>query len=68
MNKFELFTMIFYALNLYYGANPTDELGSFFGAMSPFTFKEVDSAISDIYTEFCSIIKDENIAKEKALI
>ena len=31
MNKFELFTMIFYALDLYYEANATDELGSFLG-------------------------------------
>ena len=52
MNKFELYTMIFYALDLYYEANPTDELGSFLGAMSPFTFKEVDSADSAIYLDF----------------
>jgi hypothetical protein len=25
-----------------------------------------DSVISDIYTEFCSIIKDESIVKEKS--
>ena len=61
MNKFELFTMIFYALDLYYEENPADELGSFLGAMSPFTFKEVDSADSAIYTDFCGKIKKNKI-------
>ncbi len=66
MNKFELFTMIFYALDLYYEENPTDELGEFLGAMSPFTFKEVDSADSAIYSDFCEKIKEPKIAVEKS--
>ena len=66
MNKFELFTMIFYALDLYYEENPTDELGSFLGAMSPFTFKEVDSADSAIYSDFCKKIKETKITIEES--
>lgn len=66
MNKFELFTMIFYALDLYYEENPTDELGSFLGAMSPFTFKEVDSADSAIYTDFCGKIKKNKITVKES--
>ena len=66
MNKFELFTMIFYALDLCYEANPTDELGSFLGAMSPFTFKEVDSADSAIYSDFCKKIKKDSITVKES--
>lgn len=66
MNKFELFTMIFYALDLYYDANPTEELGSFLGAMSPFTFKEVDSADSAIYSDFCKKIKRDKITVKES--
>ena len=66
MNKFELFTMIFYALDLYYEENPADELGSFLGAMSPFTFKEVDSADSAIYTDFCGKIKKNKITVKES--
>ncbi len=66
MNRFELFTMIFYALDLCYDDNPLDELGKFLGSMSPFTFEEIDSADSAIYEDFCNIIKDEKIEIEKS--
>ena len=58
--------MIFYALDLYYENNPSDELGIFLGAMSPFTFKEIDSADSAIYEEFCEIVNKESIEIEES--
>ena len=58
--------MIFYALDLYYEEKPTDELGSFLGAMSPFTFREVDSADSAIYTDFCEKIKKNKITVKES--
>lgn len=64
MNRFELFTMIFYALDLYYDEHPSDELGRFLGAMSPITFKETDSADSAIFEDFCSIVKSPSISIE----
>ena len=52
MNDFELFTMVFYAVDSYYEDNPSNELGAFLGMMSPFTFKEMDSANSAIFSDF----------------
>lgn len=67
MNEFELFTMIFYAVDLYYDSNPSDELGAFLGMMSPFTFKEVDSADSAIFSDFCSFINGRKITIDNSL-
>lgn len=53
-------------MDLYYEANPTDELGSFLGAMSPFTFKEVDSADSAIYSDFCKKIKKNKLTVKES--
>lgn len=62
MNRFELFTMIFYALDLYYDENPSEELGRFLGMMSPFTFEEVDSADSAVFADFCDFVKCESVS------
>ena len=61
MNKFELFTMIFYALDLYYDENPSEELGQFLSEMSPFTFKQIGSADPAVFIEFCQFIGDDKI-------
>lgn len=66
MNRFELFTMIFYALDLYYDEHPSDDLGGFLGAMSPFTFKEVDSADSAVYDGFCKAVEQAYINVEES--
>ena len=66
MNKFELFTMIFYALDLYYDDNPTEELGRFLSEMSPFTFKQIGSADPAVYKKFCDFIGDEKITIENS--
>lgn len=66
MNRFEMFTMIFYALDLYYDEHPSDDLGGFLGAMSPFTFKGIDSADSAVYEDFCRIVMDQQIPIEKS--
>ena len=39
MNRFELFTMIFYVLDYYWDQNQGEELGMFLSSMSPFTFE-----------------------------
>lgn len=68
MTKYDLFCMIFLASDADWDETHNEELGKYLSDADPFLFSGEDSAISDIYTEFCSIIKDENIAKEKALI
>ena len=67
MNEFELFTMIFYAVDLYYDSNPSDDLGAFLGMMSPFTFKEVDSADPAIFSDFCNCINGRQITIDNSL-
>ena len=66
MNKFELFTMIFYALDLYYDHNPSEELGRFLSEMSPFTFKQVGSADPAVFKNFCDFIGNEEITIENS--
>lgn len=59
MNKFELFTMIFYAIDLYYDNNPSDLLGRFLSGMNPFLFEDIGSADPAVYSEFCNIVQEE---------
>lgn len=66
MNKFELFTLIFYSLDIYYDNNPSEELGQFLSEMSPFTFKQICSADPAVFTEFCDFIKKEKIELDES--
>ena len=52
MDSFEVFKMIFYALDNQYDNNPSEELGNLLSSMNPFLFKGRGSAISDIFTKF----------------
>ena len=61
MNDFELYTLIFFVIDAYYADNPSDELASLLGLMSPFTFKEIDSADSSIFTNFKRYIDGRDI-------
>ena len=67
MNEFELFTMIFYAVDAYCDDNPTNELKAFLGQMSPFTFKGIDSADSAVFSDFRSFINHQTITVENSL-
>ena len=49
MNRFELFTMIFYVLDYYWDQNQGEELGMFLSGMSPFTFEDIGSADPAVY-------------------
>ncbi len=66
MTRYDLFCMVFLALDADWDETHDEELGKYLSDANSFWFSGEDSAISDIYTEFCSIIKDENIAKEKS--
>ena len=59
MNKFELFTMIFYALDHEWDNNHKQELGDFLSSMNPFLFKDEGSADPAVYAEFCSVINGQ---------
>lgn len=63
MNKFELFSMIFYTLNHYWQDNKSEELGQFLSNMNPFLFDDIGSAVPDVYLKFCeTIVGDITIA------
>ena len=64
MNRFELFTMIFYVLDYYWDQNQGEELGMFLSSMSPFTFEGIGSADPVIYDEFCDFIKVDKVEIE----
>lgn len=59
MNKFELFSMIFYTLNHYWKDNKSEELGKFLSDMNPFLFDDIGSAVPDVYLDFCNTINTD---------
>ena len=59
MNKFELFTMIFYALDYEWDNNHEQDLGNFLSDMNPFLFEDEGSADPAVYAEFCSVISEQ---------
>ena len=51
MNKFELFTMVFYALDAQWHKNKRSDLGNFLSSMNPFWWGDIGSADPAIYVE-----------------
>lgn len=67
MTKFELFTMIFYALDAFYDENAPEEINYFLSDMCPFTFADENSADPAIYEDFCEFVEGKEIAIENSL-
>ena len=61
MNKFELFTMIFFVLDGYWDEHKGDDLGQFLSSMNPFLFEDIGSAVPDIYNDFCKMLGNRSI-------
>ncbi|MDO4939934.1 MAG: hypothetical protein Q4E54_08265 [Lachnospiraceae bacterium] len=59
MNKFELFSLIYYALEKYSKDNPLEERENFLSGMSPFTFDDIGSADPEIYEDFCIFVRQD---------
>lgn len=59
MNKFELFCMIFYALDSVWEDNPEEALGEYLSGANPFMFEDLGSAIPEVYDTFCKVIVSE---------
>lgn len=64
MTKFELFVMIYYALDAYYEENVSEEINNFLSDMCPFTFADEGSADPAVYDEFCDFIKVDKVEIE----
>ena len=56
MNAFELFCLIFYALDAVWNENENKELGNYLSDANPFLFKDIGSANPEIYESFRMMI------------
>jgi len=52
MSKFELFCLIYYALEKYSNENPLDDRKDYLSGMCPFTFEDLGSADPEIFEDF----------------
>ena len=66
MNKFELFSLIFFYLDTQWEENKDEVLGEYLGDMNPFLFKDIGSADPAVYSDFCKVIT-EPITVENSL-
>ena len=58
MNKFELFSMIFYVLDAEWDESKNPTLGEFLSSANPFLFDSLSSAVPEIYDNFVSYITE----------
>lgn len=58
MNKFELYCMIFYALDAQWEESENQELGEFLSRANPFLFADEGSADPAVYADFCRRIPE----------
>lgn len=66
MNKFELYCMIFLALDADWDDTQDEELGKFLSDANPFLFAGNVSAIRNIYENFCAFVGDRKITVENS--
>lgn len=52
MTCFEVFTLMFFALDDQYDRTPSEELGDYLSGANPFLFKDIGSADPDVYESF----------------
>ena len=66
MNKFELYCLIFYTMQTEWEDTKNEDLGLWLSSMSPFTFKDIGSAIPDVYQSFCKYVGNKEITLENS--
>ena len=59
MSRFELFTMIFYALDASWDDMHNEELGQFLSDANPFLFEDAGSADPAVFTLFCQGLPEQ---------
>lgn len=69
MNKFELFTLIYYVLDAYYedASNTDDKINTVISDMNPFMWQDCISADPAVYDTFCKFVGDRKILLENSL-
>ncbi len=66
MNKFELFSLIYLALDADWDETHDEELGQYLSDANPFLFSENVSAVQDVFIKFGEFIGDRQISKENS--
>lgn len=66
MNKFELFCLIFFALDNEWDKTQNEELGNYLSDANPFLFADIGSAVGDCYNSFCKFIDKKQITTESS--
>lgn len=59
MTRFELYCMIYFALDSEWEESKSEELGNFLSSANPFLFKDIGSADPAIYKEYCEKIPEK---------
>ena len=59
MNRFELFCMIFYALDAIWDETQDEELGNYLSSANPFMFEDIGSAVPEVFDTFCSYVDSD---------
>ena len=69
MNKFELFTLIYFVLDAYYEdeVKTNENLGIILSDMNPLVWKDCGSADPEMYSEFCRLVGEQKITLENSL-
>ena len=67
MNKFELFTLIYFWLNRYYKDETDDRIINQLSEMNPFIWADIGSADPAVYIEYCAFLGERKISLEDSL-
>lgn len=69
MNKFELFTMIYFVLDAYYEdeVQSNEKIHTLLSDMNPFVWADLSSADPCVFKEFCDFVGEEIITMENSL-
>ena len=67
MNKFELFTMIYFWLDNYYESTTDDRILNQLSEMNPFIWADIGSADPAVYIEYCAFLGEREISVDNSL-
>ena len=67
MNKFELFSLIYFWLSRFYQNATDDRIINQLSEMNPFLWEDIGSADPAVYDDYCSFLGDRTITVENSL-